>query len=234
LCDLDDTLFDHAFAARSALASVLAADEAARHWPFSDVEQRHSEILEILHTDVVAGRLSIDAARKERFHRLLSAFGATVTPEQAAHWAGAYRRAYQEGWRPVEGAVELLQAARDAGVPVAVVTNNLREEQVNKLEYCGMTDLVAALVTSEETGFSKPSPEIFHEALARVGAKPENAVMLGDGWSTDVEGARASGIRPVWFNRRAAASPDSTVQEIRSLVPAVRVLSELLAVTSQD
>ena len=43
--------------------------------------------------------------------------------------------------------------------------------------------------------------------------------MIGDAWGTDIEGARAAGIRPVWFNRFGAASPDPGVTEIHSLVP---------------
>ena len=44
--------------------------------------------------------------------------------------------------------------------------------------------------------------------------------MIGDAWETDITGARAAGIRPIWFNRFGAASPDRSVTEIR-LVRAV-------------
>ena len=33
--------------------------------------------------------------------------------------------------------------------------------------------------------------------------RAEDAVMVGDSWAADVEGARAAGIRPIWFNRAA-------------------------------
>jgi FMN phosphatase YigB (HAD superfamily) len=43
--------------------------------------------------------------------------------------------------------------------------------------------------------------------------------MVGDAWVTDIVGAIAAGIRPIWFNRRAAASPDPSVVELGSLEP---------------
>jgi FMN phosphatase YigB (HAD superfamily) len=51
--------------------------------------------------------------------------------------------------------------------------------------------------------------------------------MIGDAWDTDIAGALAAGIRPIWFNRFGAASPDARVCEIRSLVPPSALLSLL-------
>jgi putative hydrolase of the HAD superfamily len=78
---------------------------------------------------------------------------------------------------------------------------------------------VDVLVVSEEAGVSKPHPRIFEIALERAGAGPPEAVMLGDSWRNDVEGARAAGIRAVWFNRDGRDAPDPAVPVVRSLVP---------------
>jgi len=52
--------------------------------------------------------------------------------------------------------------------------------------------------------------------------------MVGDSWVADVLGARAAGIRPVWFNRQAAESPDRSVAEIRALEPVETVVDLVL------
>jgi HAD superfamily hydrolase (TIGR01509 family) len=228
-CDLDDTLFDHSGATRRALADILANDDAARDWPLAQVEVEHNQILEVLHAEVLRGARTIDEARVERFHRLLSAFGA-ATPERAARWAGAYRRAYEHAWQAVPGAVEFVAAARAAGMPVAIVTNNLRREQAMKIERVGLAPHVTTLVTSEEVGSPKPAPEMFEMAVARMSVAAADAVMLGDGWPTDIEGARAIGMPVVWFNPRRLPSPDASVLELDSLEPASRALSRILTV----
>jgi putative hydrolase of the HAD superfamily len=228
LCDLDDTLFDHSWATRQALARVLAGDPAGRDWPLDEVERRHNEILDALHPEVLAGRRTIERARLDRFAQLLTAFDGDPTEARAAAWATAYRSAYELDWRPVPGAVPLLDAARAAGVPIVVITNNLRREQQLKLDRCGLTAYVTSLVTSEEVGVPKPSPVIFRAALDAAGVGAADAAMLGDAWDADIAGARAAGIHALWFNRRGLPSPDATVEEISSLEPADRVLARLL------
>jgi FMN phosphatase YigB (HAD superfamily) len=221
LCDLDDTLFDHQHATRSALARLQASDARLQGWPLEDLKERHHILLEQYHQEVLAGRLTIDAARERRFQALVGGGDATGL-------AQAYRDAYITDWQEVAGAAALLTAMRALGWAIVIVTNNIVSEQRIKLDRIGLAPLVDHLVTSEEVGVSKPHAGIFEHALACVPAVCGDAVMLGDAWPADVEGARAMGIRPVWFNRDGAASPDPTVAELRALTPtsdAVRTLS---------
>ena len=221
LCDLDDTLFDHQHATRAALARLQAADARLQQWPLDELAVRHHRLLERFHLEVLAGRLTIDEAREHRFQAL-------VGGGDAAGLAQAYRAAYTTDWREVAGASALLRAVRDRGWAVVIVTNNMVSEQRLKLARIGLTDLVDHLVTSEEVGVSKPHAGIFHHALGVVDSAPSGAVMLGDAWPADVEGARAVGIRPVWLNRHGAASPDPSVAELRELVPTATALATLL------
>jgi len=227
LVDLDDTLFDHAHATKSALGRLRADEPTLGHWSLEELLARHDEILEDLHVRVLDGALTIDQARRERFTRLLRAAGAERAVDRAAELALAYRREYQVSWRAVPGARTLLDALQTAGLRTVVVTNNGVDEQRLKLDRCDLAPLVDALVTSEEVGHSKPAEQIFRVALGQARASAEETVMLGDAWPTDIEGARRSGIRPVWLNRKGATSPDDSVQEVRSLEPVDRVLDAL-------
>lgn len=228
LSDLDDTLFDHRRATGSALAHVREAAPAFGRWALQELEARHREVLEVLHADVLAGRMPVEAARAERFRRLLVAAGADRVAEQAADIALRYRDAYEGAWQPVAGAVAFARAVRDAGLALVIVTNNVVGEQRRKLDRCGLSELVDTLVTSEEVGAWKPDTRIFREAMARVGASTDETVMLGDAWQSDVAGARAAGIRAVWFNRFGSPSPDPSVPELQTLDPATDALRVIL------
>lgn len=220
LFDLDDTLFDHNHATISALAELCAVEPAFLAWPAEELRARHSAMLEELHTEVVAGRVSLDDARHERFRRLLAAVSdaahPAARPMQLAH---CYRNAYKQSYRPVAGAPDLLKALRDEGVAIGIVTNNLTAEQQLKLERCGLDSFIDALITSEDAGIAKPDPAIFVKALDRLQVRASDAVMVGDAWATDIEGALAASIRPVWFNWRGQAAPAEGVTELRSLEP---------------
>jgi HAD superfamily hydrolase (TIGR01549 family) len=184
-------------------------------------------LLETLHVDVLAGRLLIDEARRERFSRLLAQAGVVDDAAAADEMACAYRATYAANWHPVPGALELLRAVRAEGHSVVIVTNNGVAEQQLKLERCGIGVCVDLLVTSEEAGVSKPDRAIFEYALTRVGAIASEAVMLGDAWAADIEGARAAGITPVWFNPTGRQSPDSSIAELASFTPAAAALEVL-------
>ena len=226
LFDLDDTLFDHWACTRAALADLRGRFPALGRLPAGEVEAEHRRLLEELHLHVLAGRMTVDDARVERFRQLLVFAGEAADAAMAAEAAAVYRAAYVAHWRPVEGALELLAAVHGRAA-IGVVTNNVAAEQRQKIATCGFGPFLDAVVISEEAGVTKPDPRIFRAALDRLGRTPDETVMIGDAWDTDIAGARAAAIRPVWFNRFGEESPDPGVTEIRSLVPSSAMLSVL-------
>ena len=230
LFDLDDTLFDHAGCARDALIAVQASHRSFATMPFDSLEQAHARLLEELHGEVMLGRVPLEQARIERFRRLLEVAGERhLEDRMIAGLASSYRDPYRTARRSVRGAAALLAAIR-RHARVGIVSIYLAEEQREKLRACGLDKLVDTLVVSEEAGVSKPDPAIFLLALERLASRPADAVMVGDSWPADVAGARAAGIRAIWFNPSATPAPDaaSSVQELRALEPVDAVMRIIL------
>src|SRR4029450_2725043 len=105
---------------------------------------------------------------------------------------------YLQSWREVPGAKALLQAVKRRA-RVGIVSNNLTAEQYDKLQFCGFTRYLDAIVISEEAKAWKPDPMIFRVALERLSVAAEETVMIGDSWTADIAGARAAGVRAIWF-----------------------------------
>jgi putative hydrolase of the HAD superfamily len=228
LFDLDDTLFDHWSCTREALGALRERYDAFCRMPLEAIEAKHRQLLEALHLEVLAGRLTVDDARVQRFRRLFEHAGETVNDGMARAAGSAYREAYVAHWRPVAGALALLAALRERAA-IGVVTNNVASEQRQKIDACGFNPYLNAVVISEEAGVAKPDPRIFDIAIGRLGRPREETVMVGDAWATDVAGARAAGLRAIWFNRFRASSPDPGVTEISSLAPTALLLTALFA-----
>jgi HAD superfamily hydrolase (TIGR01509 family) len=230
LVDLDDTLFDHTHSSLSGLKALQQRFDLLARFTVVALAKIHSDNLETMHALVLSGELSVDEARRARFRALAQDCGAPSL--DADILSAVYREASLSARRAVPGALELLMALRARGpshAKVAVVTNNLVAEQVEKLAHLGMTALVDVLVISEEAGVRKPEPAIFRLALERCGSAPEHAVMVGDSWGADVLGARAAGIRAVWLNRAGRPCPGpKQCTEITSLLPTDAVLDLLL------
>lgn len=205
---------------------VQRAHECLSAVPFGDVEQQHSRLLEEMHPRVVSGQLGMDEARIERFRQLLVRFGGESSDDVCRDAAAMYRREYLDARRATAGAEALLMAVRSRAA-VAVVSNNMLQEQVEKLEFCRLAAHVDALIVSEAIGVSKPDPAIFRAALDAVRVEPGEAVMIGDSWPADVLGAHAAGIRPIWFNPLDLEAPDQSlgVLELRRLDASPRTLA---------
>ena len=230
LFDLDDTLFDHRVCARTALRQLHRAHPAFEAHDFDAFERMHASLLEELHPRVIAGELGIDEARQERFRRLFRAVGVVPDDEVVLGAAAAYRSGYVRIRQPVSGAARLLALVR-AHARIGIVSNNLIDEQREKLRSCGLDRFIDALVVSEETGISKPDPRIFEIALERLKVSPSDAVMVGDSWTADVAGARRAGIPAIWFNPLGAPPPEpaARVPELSSLEPPETVLDLIFA-----
>jgi HAD superfamily hydrolase (TIGR01549 family) len=224
LFDLDDTLFDHRGCSRDALGAVRRYHESLDAMPLEELEQIHSTLLEQLHGDVMLGVVPLEDARRERFRRLLDAAGVRASDDLVEQTAVAYRDRYREVRRAVRGAAALLAVVRTRA-RVGIVSNNLFEEQLDKLRTCGLDPLIDALIVSERAGVSKPDPAIFAAALDRLQCRPDEAVMIGDSWAADIIGARAAGIRPIWFNPLGQPQEEGgATDQLQSLEPTAAVL----------
>ena len=225
LFDLDDTLVDHQHASRAAVTGVREVFVALQARTLEAMVAENDRLVESLHADVGLGRRTADDARIERYRQLFAFAGAPVAPASAA--AGLHRRIYMSSRRAVPGAVALL-AALHGRVTIAIVTNNTVAEQTEKLATFHLAPYVDALVTSEVVGTAKPGSAIFAHALARCACPADAAIMVGDSWRNDVEGARRAGIRALWFNRNGAAVPDPAVSSITSLEPTAALAERIL------
>lgn len=71
--------------------------------------------------------------------------------------------------------------------------------------------LFDVIVYSAEEGLAKPTPEIYHRALTRLGVRPEGAVFVDD-VQENVEAARAVGMVGIQFKN--AAQVRQTIEEM--------------------
>ena len=219
LFDLDDTLFDHQHCSRAGLVAVQKTYAGRIEGPIDEVESAYRTLLEQWHEKVLDGLMSIDESRIERFRVLLSNKQTVATDDESQAAARCYRDAYAAAYRPVPGSIELLRRLK-AERPIGIVTNHVVSEQVKKIGTIGVAPFVDELVVSEEVGVAKPDARIFAAALSRLGGTPDEAVMIGDSWSSDILGATEMGIRAIWLNRYDRPCPDSSLAtEIRSLEP---------------
>jgi len=153
-----------------------------------------------LDTEVLAHASSTESRDTHlRYLRYILA-GLGVTDEATIDAVDAWRRAYNLPvglWNTADpDAAPALDAVRAAGVRSAVISNSNGTIR-SLMERLGLIDKLDFVIDSGEEGVEKPNRRIFEIALARAGARAEDAAYIGDLYSIDVRGARGAGIRPV-------------------------------------
>ena len=81
----------------------------------------------------------------------------------------------------------------------------------------GLAPLLPILVTSQDTGFYKPEPQIFAEALLRAGTQAPEALYVGDQYQVDVIGANKAGMKGILLDRGGHFEQTYDCPSIRNL-----------------
>ncbi|MDE2764998.1 MAG: HAD family hydrolase [Chloroflexota bacterium] len=154
-----------------------------------------------------------------------------------AHWPEAdldfdalsawYRQAMDRRTLPDASVNGFLGDVNRAGVPWGIVTNGDGHNQRNKCRLARLGELTRFIIVSGEQGYEKPDSRIFAYALAAMGlTSPESVLFVGDNPVTDMEGARAFGMRTAWVSRGRSfppdlPSPDLVIERVADLRPAL-------------
>lgn len=161
--------------------------------------------------DLQAGRITERAywaARAEQWHE-----SGGPAPDIRAMIAHLYEPPRPELVR--EQARTLVRDARAAGLPVGMLTNDLRafhsDDWIERIEIVGDMDVV---VDGSVEGHLKPAPRLYELLSQRLGVSYSDMVFLDD-QTSNIRGAEALGIPSVWFD---VADPDRSYAEVRKLL----------------
>lgn len=111
---------------------------------------------------------------------------------RAAHMAHQHT-IYRDYLRLCPGVKEALRYLSEKDKVCAVVTSRMPQTLTVYLKETGIYNYFSVLITPEDTDKHKPEPEPALEALRHLGAKPEQALFIGDSLF-DIECGSRAGI----------------------------------------
>jgi HAD superfamily hydrolase (TIGR02253 family) len=185
LFDLDDTLIDFKSMKKAAIT------EASKAMAKAGLGMKASEAYETLNSVYWEVGIESNSAIEEFLGRL-----GRLDDRILAAGINGYLRGKLSHTKPVEGAIGAIKKLKRR-YKVAVVTDAPRLKAWQRLNLMGMDSLFDAVITFDDTGKKKPDEAPFKAALKKLGVKPEEAVMVGDWYERDVEGAKKVGMKAV-------------------------------------
>jgi HAD superfamily hydrolase (TIGR01509 family) len=100
----------------------------------------------------------------------------------------------EHGVEAMVGARELLQALRERGTPIGLVSNSPLVFVKRSLEIAGFHDHFDVVLSAHEVAAPKPAPDPYLEACRRLGVEPGPSVVALEDSPTGVAAARAAGL----------------------------------------
>ncbi len=119
-----------------------------------------------------------------------------------------FMRTYFPNVRAFPKAEALLARLSGSGLRLIVASSAKDDELGPLLELCGATRYIARQTSTNDTGHSKPDPDIVQVALRKAECSPGEAVLLGD-TPYDVLAAGRAGVGAIAL--RSGGHPDSAL-----------------------
>jgi len=103
----------------------------------------------------------------------------------------------------------VLTQLAEGGIPCALATSAGRPRSEKTISKFGIAERFAVVVTGEDVSVAKPAPDIFLLAARKLGAAPQNVVVVEDSLA-GVQAARAAGMKCAGF------APADSLAELRN------------------
>jgi membrane protein len=107
-----------------------------------------------------------------------------------------FKAIYLDKVRAFHGAAELIERVDAIGRKVVLASSAKQDELEHYVKLLGVKSFIMATTSVDDVETSKPEPDIFGVALAKVGVEPSRAIVVGD-TIYDVDAASRAGIATV-------------------------------------
>lgn len=113
--------------------------------------------------------------------------------------------AAMRSWQPFPDTRPALRQARAAGLRLVIVSNTDRDIMAHTLRQLELP--FDDVIVAEDCRAYKPADAVFEQALARIGAPPEDVLHVAFGFKYDIGPAQRHGMGTAWVNRHVEAAP---------------------------
>ncbi|REB07259.1 noncanonical pyrimidine nucleotidase, YjjG family [Sporosarcina sp. BI001-red] len=199
--DLDDTLLEFDKGERIAFRSAFI--EAGLEEGLDSYRTEYHAICKVLWRQLEEGTTTMEELNVSRFRQLFDKFGIELDP---LSFSETYLTLLGKEAHLIDGVIDMLDSLGD--VRLAIVTNGFIKAQIARVACSSLNNRFETIVSSDETGFQKPRPEIFQEAMDRLGVTDKSRVLMtGDSLTSDIRGGVNFGIDTCWYNPNGLENP---------------------------
>lgn len=201
LLDADNTLFD--FDKAEALSLKATLEHLGIEYS-EDANSTYSQINLSLWKLYEKNLIEKETIKTRRFSELFQYLGVGADPWLANE---VYRKNLETKTILLPYAEEVCEELSRHFV-LAILTNGIATTQRSRFGASSINRYIKHHIISEELGTAKPHKEFFDAAFGIIGCTAENALMVGDSLSSDIQGAINAGLNCCWYNPKGLSNED--------------------------
>ena len=220
--DLDNTLLDFVKMKQFAVkAAITAMNEAGL-----EVDEDNA------YDDIMGLYVTTGWENQQVFDVYLHKTKGEVSNKILAAGVVAYRRAREATLLVYPNVNKTLIELLKNQIRLAVVSDAPSREAWMRLYYLNLHHVFDPVLTFDDTGARKPSPEPFKLALEKMSVEPSEALMIGDWPDRDVVGAKQIGMKTIFarygdtFGTKESGA-DWDVNDIYEIVEIIKGLNNV-------
>ena len=212
--DVDRTLLDFESAADVGIKTVFDLYRSEIIMDYDEFSAAWKKWAQVYFDEYSDGKLTFDEQRKKRVWKSFELNGVVLSKEENDKRFDIYWAAYEKEIKLFPDVIPTLDALKNAGIPMGVITNGDPENQKWKMELKNLTPYFTVQIISGEVGISKPDLRIFEiaqnracELLVGLGKledgdslKPSEILYIGDSIKHDIEPSVKMGWKSVFIN----------------------------------
>ncbi len=213
--DFDDTLGD-----RDAYVYPHYRQLLEQHARFANAEEEEAVLQQVMLWDELG-----NSPKHTIQQNLAQRYGIQIPFDMDAWWATIdYSNAVL-----LPDVEAVLQRLRDKGYRLGLITNGISRTQHQKVQVTGVDRYLDDVIVSGDLPYGKPDVRIYQLAMSHLQVEPQEAVMVGDTFMTDIIGALRAGMHAVWVQSRTRRPSQTRVRRIAGLGELEAALAELEA-----
>ena len=192
--DLDDTILDFHRSEAIALAQTL---QSLNVEPTEAVLVRYSQINRAHWQALERKELTREEVLTGRFSQLFCELNMNVSANVAQN---LYEKNLSQSHFFLDGAPRLLMTLSKK-YALYIASNGTTIVQKTRIAGAGIGRYFKGIFLSQELGADKPQIEFFERATGQIeGYNPDEAIILGDSITSDIQGGINAGMHTCWFN----------------------------------
>lgn len=151
-------------------------------------------------TDLDYCRSFTGSSSKKMAETAIKDFSLDISPDDLLEKLNLAKRKLheEEGYIPVPGVIELIKRLYRSGIQLAIASSSSPKEIETVVKELGIKKYFEKLVSASSVPHPKPSPDTFLLALKKLGAAPEDTVIIEDS-TFGIEAAKAANVACIGF-----------------------------------